>query len=146
MIPISSHQDTIGPTIRSIADAAAILTTIAGRVGKDNYTQTAPAAIPGYTKFLNANATKGRRFGLPRAGFTNDTITRNDPYIDVGFNKSLETIRALEGTMVDPANLPSAYVIATSGDMLFMLEVDPKMSSVWSKPKIRSPDCRHVKD
>lgn len=122
---------------RSVADAAAILTVIAGRDSKDNYTQTAPATIPDYTKFLDANAIKGKRFGVPRAGFTNNTITGNDPYINVAFNKSLETIRALGGIVVDPTDLPSVREITTNEEELFVLEVDFKVRSAGSEPKKR---------
>ena len=130
VIPISSHQDTIGPMTRSVADGAAILNIIAGRDSKDNYTQTAPVTIPDYTKYLDAGAIKGKRFGVPRAVFTNDTITGNDPYINVAFNKSLETIKALGGIVVDPVDFPSAYEIATCGDETFVLDVDFKVRSV----------------
>ncbi|KAG9091009.1 hypothetical protein FS749_000145, partial [Ceratobasidium sp. UAMH 11750] len=54
VIPGSSHQDTVGPLARSVADAAAILSIIAGRDSQDNYTDTAPAEIPDYTHYLNA--------------------------------------------------------------------------------------------
>ncbi|KAL5638945.1 hypothetical protein ACGC1H_003347 [Rhizoctonia solani] len=108
VIPISSHQDSVGPMARSVADAAAILSIIAGRDSQDNYTWTAPAKIPDYTQFLDTNAMKGKRFGVPRIVFTNDSITGNHPSINVEFNKSLETIRSMGGIVVDPADLPSA--------------------------------------
>ncbi|KAF8753006.1 Amidase signature enzyme [Rhizoctonia solani] len=79
VVPISSHQDTVGPMTRSVADAAVILSIIAGRDKKDNYTQTAPSKIPDYTQFLDVNAIKGKRFGVPRAVFTDDSITGNHP-------------------------------------------------------------------
>lgn len=127
VIPISSHQDTVGPMTRSVEDGAIILSIIAGRDSKDNYTQTAPATIPDYTKYLDAGAIKGKRFGVPRAAFTNDTVSGNDPYINVAFNKSLETIKALGGIVVDPVDFPSAYEIATSGDEWLVLNIDFKV-------------------
>ncbi|QRW09892.1 amidase [Ceratobasidium sp. AG-Ba] len=127
VIPISSHQDTVGPMTRSVEDGAVILSIIAGRDSKDNYTSTAPSKIPDYTKYLDVGAIKGKRFGVPRAVFTNDSFTGNDPYINVAFNKSLDTIRALGGVIVDPADLPSAYEIAASGNETFVLDVDFKI-------------------
>jgi len=127
VIPISSHQDTVGPMTRSVEDGAIILSIIAGRDSKDNYTQTAPATIPDYTKYLDAGAIKGKRFGVPRAVFTNDTISGNDPYINVAFNKSLETIKALGGIVVDPVDFPSASEIVTSGDEWLVLDIDFKI-------------------
>ncbi|CAE6442977.1 unnamed protein product [Rhizoctonia solani] len=111
VVPISPHQDTVGPMARSVADAAVILSIIAGRDNKDNYTQTAPSKVPDYTQFLDVNAIKGKRFGVPRAVFTNDSVTGNHPSINTAFNKSLDIIRSLGGIVVDPADLPSAYEI-----------------------------------
>jgi Asp-tRNA(Asn)/Glu-tRNA(Gln) amidotransferase A subunit family amidase len=60
---------------RSIADAAAVLTVIAGRDPLDNYTLAQPARVPDYTKALSTGALKGKRIGVPRAVFLNQTIT-----------------------------------------------------------------------
>jgi Asp-tRNA(Asn)/Glu-tRNA(Gln) amidotransferase A subunit family amidase len=38
VIPISQHQDTVGPMARSVSDAAYILSIIAGKDGNGNYT------------------------------------------------------------------------------------------------------------
>ncbi|CAE6425450.1 unnamed protein product [Rhizoctonia solani] len=126
VIPISSHQDSVGPMTRSVADAAAILSIIAGRDYKDNYTWTAPAKIPDYTQFLDVNSIKGKRFGVPRAVFTDNTITGNHPSINVEFNKSLDIIRSMGGIVVDPADIPSAYDILKSPE-LSVLKVDLKI-------------------
>lgn len=111
VIPISPPRDTVGPIARSVADAAAILTIIAGRDSTDNYTDSAPVEVPDYMQFLRSDAIKGKRFGVPRAMFLNDTYA-NDPSISAEFNKALDTIRALGGVVVDPAHLPSADLLA----------------------------------
>ncbi|CAE6478195.1 unnamed protein product [Rhizoctonia solani] len=126
VIPISSHQDSVGPMARSVADAAAILSIIAGRDSQDNYTWTAPTIIPEYTQFLDVNAIKGKRFGVPRAVFTDDSITGNHPSINIEFDKSLETIRSMGGIVVDPADLPSADEILNTREMI-IFETDLKI-------------------
>ncbi|CAE7179252.1 unnamed protein product, partial [Rhizoctonia solani] len=113
VIPISPHLDTVGPLARTVSDAAALLTAIAGRDNKDNYTQTAPQQIPDYTQYLNAVAIKGKRFGVPRGIFTDDASTGNNPAINVEFNKALNTIRKLGGIVVDPVELPFAGSLDT---------------------------------
>ncbi|KAG9088378.1 hypothetical protein FS749_002217 [Ceratobasidium sp. UAMH 11750] len=126
VIPISSNQDTVGPMTRSVADAAVILSVIAGRDQKDNYTSTAPSKIiPDYTEYLKPDAIKGKRFGVPRVVFT-DNI---DPstYFIAAFNKSLETVRALGGIVVDPADMPSISEITDRADEYFVLNVDFKV-------------------
>ncbi|KAG8774755.1 hypothetical protein FRC12_001844 [Ceratobasidium sp. 428] len=113
---------------RSVEDGAVILSIIAGRDSKDNYTSTAPSIIPDYTKYLDVNAIKGKRFGVPRAVFTEDRLTGNHPYINIVFNKSLETIRSLGGIIVDPADLPSAHeVVNAKKDEVFIASVDFKI-------------------
>ncbi|KAL5638925.1 hypothetical protein ACGC1H_003328 [Rhizoctonia solani] len=108
VVPISPHQDTVGPIARSVADAAAILTVIAGRDERDNFTSTAPPCVPDYTQFLDADAIKGKRFGVPRKVFMNETLMKTHPSVNTEFERALERIRKLGGTIVDPADLPSA--------------------------------------
>ncbi|KAG9124190.1 hypothetical protein FRC07_012490 [Ceratobasidium sp. 392] len=127
VIPISSHQDTVGPMTRSVEDGAVILSVIAGRDSKDNYTSTAPAVIPDYTKYLNVDAIKGKRFGVPRAVFTDEDRAGNDPSINIAFNRSLETIRSLGGIIIDPADLPSADEIPGNANETIVLNVDFKI-------------------
>ncbi|CAE6500030.1 unnamed protein product [Rhizoctonia solani] len=126
VVPVSSHMDSVGPMARNVADAAAILSVIAGRDNKDNYTLAAPAEVANYTHFLNPDAIRGKRFGVPRAVFTNDTLTGNLPIINVEFNKTLEIIRSLGGVVVDPADLPSANSVLESGEIM-VLSVDLKV-------------------
>ena len=113
---------------RSIADAAIVLSVIAGPDPNDNFTLAQPSPVPDYTKALNKNALKGKRIGVPRKVFTNDTITGNDPFVNVAFNAALDTIRALGATVVDPADLPSADEIAVSNNETIVLDVDFKAS------------------
>ncbi|KAL5639531.1 hypothetical protein ACGC1H_006230 [Rhizoctonia solani] len=126
VIPISSHYDTVGPMTRSVADAAAILSVIAGRDHKDNYTLAAPANTPDYTQFLNPDAIRGKRFGVPRKVFTNDTLTGDHPIINVELDRALETIRSLGGIIVDPADLPSANIVLRNEQSL-VFSIDMKV-------------------
>ncbi|KAI0826093.1 amidase signature enzyme [Irpex lacteus] len=127
VVPISEHQDTIGPMTRSIADAAIVLSIIAGKDPNDNFTLAQPSPVPDYTKALNKNALKGKRIGVPRKVFTNDTVTGNDPFVNIVFNAALETLRTLGATVVDPADLPSAEEIAVSNNETVVLDVDFKI-------------------
>lgn len=67
IIPISVSQDTAGPMARSVADAALLLSAIAGIDTADAATSAAKGQIPAdYTRFLKAEALKGKRFGVMR--------------------------------------------------------------------------------
>ena len=128
MIPISEHQDTIGPIVRSVSDAAAVLSVIAGKDPNDNFTLAQPSPVPDYTKALNKNALRGKRIGVPRAVFLNDSISGNDPFVNIAFEAALETIKSLGATVVDPANLPSAEAIVQSNNETIVLDVDFKVN------------------
>ncbi|KAG8685164.1 hypothetical protein FRC09_014925, partial [Ceratobasidium sp. 395] len=127
VIPISAHQDTVGPMTRNIADAATILTVIAGRDNKDNYTLNAPDPTPDYTRYLDADSIRGKRFGVPRIVFRNDTLLKNHPSIGLAFDKALETIRSLGGIVVDPADLPSVLEMIERRSETLVLRVDMKI-------------------
>ena len=77
VIPISSHQDTIGPMARTVKDAAIILQAIAGVDKYDNYTSLIPnnGAIPDYVVALNSSALSGARIGIPYNAFSVNSST-----------------------------------------------------------------------
>jgi amidase len=67
IIPISASQDTAGPMARTVADAALLLSALAGIDAADAATREAEGRIAAdYTRFLDADALKGKRFGLVR--------------------------------------------------------------------------------
>jgi amidase len=103
IIPISAQQDTAGPMARSVADAATLLTVMAGYDPDD--AATAPlknAPPPDYRRFLDAGALKGKRIGVVRklAGF--------DDEVDVLFDRAVKILKAQGAIVVDPVELPNA--------------------------------------
>lgn len=128
VIPISEHQDTVGPICRSVADTAVVLSVIAGKDPNDNFTLAQPPTVPDFTKALNKNALKGARIGVPRRVFLNDSITGNDPFVNQVFEQAIQTIKGLGATVVDPADLPSADEIAVSNNETLVLDVDFKVN------------------
>src|ERR1700733_12300152 len=127
VVPISEHQDTVGPLTRSMTDAAIVLSVIAGKDPNDNFTLAQPPVVPDFTKALNKNALKGKRIGVPRNVFLNDSISGNDPFVNVAFEQALSVIKSLGATVVDPADLPSAEEIAVSNNETIVLDVDFKV-------------------
>lgn len=116
---------------RSIADAAVVLSIIAGPDPNDNFTLAQPKPVPDFTKALNKNALKGKRIGVPRRVFLNDTISGNDPFVNQVFEQALDTIRGLGATVVDPADLPSADEIAVSNNETIVLDIDFKVRCLY---------------
>ncbi|KAI9450107.1 amidase signature enzyme [Lactarius psammicola] len=122
VIPISENQDTVGPMARSVADAAIILTTIAGRDPLDKFTLTAPAQVPDFSKALKKDALQGVRLGVPRL------FLSGDPNIDHAFDASLLTLTELGATIVDPAEFPDANELIASMNESIVLSTDFKVN------------------
>ena len=110
-----------------MTDAAIVLSVIAGIDPNDNFTFAQPPVVPDYTQALNKNALKGKRIGVPRSVFLNDSITGNDPSVNVAFEQALNIIRGLGATVVDPADLPSAEEIVVSNNETIVLDIDFKV-------------------
>lgn len=112
---------------RSVADAAAVLSVIAGFDSLDNYTSAAPHLIPDYTKALKTTALKGKRIGVPRAVFLDPEITGLSQAELDAFASALKTIQGLGATVVDHADLPSGPEIVVSNNETVVLNVDFKV-------------------
>jgi len=108
VIPIAHSQDTVGPLARSVADAAALLTVIAGPDPRDPATRDRPASQPlDYTTFLDADGLRGARIGVAR-----DPYVGNSEHSAAVFEAALATLRAAGATLIDPANIPTGDAIA----------------------------------
>jgi len=104
IIPISHSQDTAGPMTRTVADAAALLTVMAGIDPADPATKSsATAKGRDYSKSLDASALKGARIGVARRQF----FGYSDP-TDTVIETAIADLKAQGAIIVDPANIPSA--------------------------------------
>ncbi|KAH8662187.1 amidase [Xylariales sp. PMI_506] len=115
VVPISQHQDTVGPMARNVKDAAYILSAIAGKDPKDNYTSAIPFdTIPDYAAACDYFALSGKRIGVPRNLFD---ITGQEEHYGAqvaAFNASLDVFRAAGAEVVDDLHLPGWDTLATS--------------------------------
>ncbi len=101
IIPISKTQDTAGPMTRTVADAAAVLTALAGPDPADP--ATARARVADYLKALDAGALKGARIGIPRKRYFGYS-----PKTDEAVNEAIRVMRQQGAVIVDPADIPTA--------------------------------------
>jgi amidase len=122
IIPISHTQDTAGPLCRTVADAAALLTAMAGTDALDPATAAAAGHVaPDYTRFLDPAGLRGARIGVAREKFFG--------YSDVTDRLAAAALDAMRGAgavIVDPADIPHAgtYDDAELEVLLYELKAD----------------------
>jgi amidase len=97
IIPVAASQDTAGPMARTVADAAALLTAMAGPDRRDPVTRDAPQVD--YTRFLDDGALRGARLGVAR-----DCFGRHEG-ADAVIEAAVATMRELGAEIVDPIEL-----------------------------------------
>ena len=96
IIPVAISQDTAGPMGRTVSDVAMLMN---GLAGVDDADPAGPAAAgriaADYLTSLNADALKGKRFGVLRqaAGF--------HPDVDRAFDAALATIKTAGAEIID---------------------------------------------
>lgn len=123
IIPISHTQDTAGPITRTVADAAAVLSAIAGPDPRDPVTANGASHAVDFTQFLNTDALRGARIGVPREhlfGYSDKT--------DGIVNAAIERLRELGAEVIDPAEIPTAGQLRQAGSsikvMLYEFKAD----------------------
>lgn len=102
IVPIAHSQDTAGPMARTVADAAALLTVLAGSDSRDAATGQASARAVDYTRFLNRDGLKGKRLGVVRDRFSG----ANDLVASV-VQQGLDRMAAQGAILVDLPELPN---------------------------------------
>ncbi len=137
--PLDWLLDNTGPIARDVSDAAIALSVMAGEDSMDQATVgSASKAQPGpYTKYLDRNALKGKRFGVPAfilagAGIPFQGIPASEPAAKVAadrdyarmplrpetraeFMKAVDELRSAGATVVfDDSILPDSFAETVS--------------------------------
>ena len=99
IVPMSEMHDHVGPLARSVADAAVVMTAIAGYDPLDPV--SIRADIPRMTKSIGTDV-RALRIGLPRTPFYESV----DPEIDAAVRAALEVLRGLTRSVAD-VSLPA---------------------------------------
>ena len=104
IVPISHTQDTAGPMTRTVADAAALLTVLAGFDASDPATRAFSGKAPvDYSAFLDPRGLAGARIGVPRK-----KLTGQSPGADRVLEAAIAEMRRQGATIVDPADIATA--------------------------------------
>ena len=95
VVPISHSQDTPGPMARSVADAAMLLTAMAGSDRADRATAEADARRADYLTALEGASLAGKRLGVLTY------CAKLAPSVDAVFDAALVTLRNAGAEVVD---------------------------------------------
>ena len=123
VVPISHTQDTIGPHGRTVADAAAVLTAIAGVVDPRDPATSANMGRPrlDYTTFLDKNALKGARIGVARdQGF--GVSEKTDAIMD----SAIQALKDAGAVIIDNLNITALENPSTGNSEFTVLLFDFK--------------------
>ncbi|TWU71145.1 hypothetical protein ED733_001396 [Metarhizium rileyi] len=124
VVPISEHQDTVGPMARTVKDAAYLLAAIAGVDKNDNYTSAIPfkGNLPDYVAACKEGGLKGKRFGVPRSWLAPQNETT--PALLQAFEDSLKLLQSEGAVIVDNIKTPGlkkirdSFLVVMGADML----------------------------
>lgn len=125
VIPISEHQDTVGPMTRSVKDAAYILSAIAGVDANDNYTLASPfvnSSLPDYVGACDYNSLAGKRIGVARNVLEIWGQYTDAPVLDA-FETAVQQIEAAGAEIVD-ANFTAFDAWQSDGNGTLVLNAD----------------------
>ena len=143
IIPISHSQDTAGPMARTVADAAALLTAIAGYDPQDD--ATAPMqgkTVEDYTRSLDPNGLKGARIGVVRKlfGF--------NEHVDAVMKDALAAIEKHGATLIDPVEIESLgkFDEAELDVLMYELKADLNKYLEWLGPSAPVKSLKDVID
>ncbi|MGH2442713.1 MAG: Asp-tRNA(Asn)/Glu-tRNA(Gln) amidotransferase subunit GatA [Chloroflexota bacterium] len=116
VVAFASSLDQVGPITRSVADAATVLSFLAGKDQRDSTTIDAP--VPSYADHLDGNV-KGLRLGVPQEFFGEGM----DPAVESSIRAAIELFRDLGAEIID-VSLPhteyalSAYYIISPAEAM----------------------------
>jgi amidase len=110
IVPIAHSQDTAGPMARTVTDAAILLGALVGFDVDDPITKaTATKIVRDYARFLDPNALKGARIGIPRKACFGMNV-----HADRLVEAAIDVMRNLGAVIVDPAELPPSSKVGDS--------------------------------
>jgi amidase len=123
VVPISHSQDTPGPMTRTVADAALMLTAMAGSDPKDAATAQADLHSTNYLAALQGATLKGKRLGVLRyaTGLSEDD--------DRLFEATLEKLRAAGAEIVEIRDFRPDPAMGVGENQVLMSELKADLNA-----------------
>ncbi|MEK6768742.1 MAG: amidase [Gemmatimonadota bacterium] len=136
VIPIAHSQDTAGPMARTVADAAALLTALAGSDPADEATAEADARQSDYTRALDADGLRGARLGVLRGMNT-------EPRLLARYDAAIAVLRQRGAEIVDPVTIATQQQLTGGGDLFqyeFKADIEAYLSEWAPTAAVRNLD------
>ncbi len=111
-VPLSWSMDTVGPMARTVGDAAALLSVMAGFDPKDEATRR--GAVPDYLNDLGGGL-KGIKIGVPHDQF----LSRMEPGVGAAIQDSLGALKKAGATLVDVRFPPLDPIVGAHRAIIF---------------------------
>lgn len=124
IVPIAHSQDTAGPMARTVADAAVLLTAMAGSDTRDPASAMADQEKADYTRFLDRSGLHGKRIGVVRS----QLASSSDGVIAV-VESQLTILRAQGAVLVDLPEIPNSSAYADSELTVLLYELKADMAA-----------------
>lgn len=134
IIPIAHSQDTAGPMTRTVADAAVLLTAMAGSDSRDPATALADQKKADYTRFLSKDGLKDKRIGVVRA-----QLASASDRVAAIVEAQLAVLKAQGATLVDVDDVPNASKYGESELTVLLYELKADMAAYFSDYGAASP-------
>jgi amidase len=138
IVPISSSQDTAGPLTLTVADAALLLTVMAGSDPADPATRDADEHKADYSKALDPDALKGKRIGVARF------LTGYNAPTDAAFEVALKTLADAGAELVEIKDFPNRKQIGQDEKIVLQTEfkagLNAYLAATPESVKVRSLD------
>lgn len=144
IIPIAHSQDTAGPMARTVADAALLLTVMAGVDPTDSATLASRGHTRiDYTRSLDVNGLRGARIGVARKKFFGYSDAA-----DRVVNEAIAVMRSRGAVIIDPADIPLAgtYDDSEFEVLLYEFKTDLNRYLAGLRPNIRARTMKDLID
>lgn len=128
VIPISHSQDTAGPMTRTVADAAALLTAMAGTDSEDSATAQANSKMADYSKALSKDGLRGKRIGVLRSQFE-----AQGELVGPVVEAELAVLKAQGAILVDVPEIPNSAKYGDSELTVLLYELKHDMADYLAK-------------
>lgn len=124
IIPIAHSQDTAGPMARTVADAAALLSVMAGSDARDAASVLADQKKTDYTQFLDRNGLKGKRIGVVRS-----QLSSSSDLVAAVIEAQLAVLQAQGAMLIEVPEVPNASKYGDSELTVLLYELKADMTA-----------------